>query len=706
MKRYLLIFLFFSTTAFAQTGPEVVFHLNKLSARDTLLSGWKFHTGDNQQWAAPAFDDSKWQEADPAQDVQDFKQLRKSGIGWIRLHIVVDSGIAKQQLTAWVNQFTASEIYLNGKLIKKYGSINRDPSKTVAWSPVEELFALKLQPQKEQVIAVRLAYESRIPYISVNYVSLSAFAMFVNSNKNARTNVEVYQHMLSIFTITIASLCGVFLMISFIYMVYYLFDKDQKVNLYYFIFSTLIFSICISGIPFYNNIPRVSLQMGVALLYAIVFIVDFLFLPLTLYALFQYQGRSIFKLLVLAGAGALAYLLLVDDVWGYYACSNGFVILTSLEGVRVSIWAMRKKRKDAGIIMAGLISCIIFNAWSGFLDQETILAQILGDLSLLGFPLGMAFYLGLQNALTNKNLKTMLIEVQTLSQDKQRILADQNEQLERQVTARTAELNQSLDDLRSTQSQLIQREKMASLGELTAGIAHEIQNPLNFVNNFSDVNTELLAEMRQEIEKSNLEEVKVIAFDLSENEKKINLHGKRADSIVKGMLQHSRASAGTKEPTDLNAIADEYLRLAYHGLRAKDKGFNSEIITDFSPILPKVNVMAQDIGRVLLNLFNNAFYAVHEKAQTAGPDYKPTVEVDTAKINEHIEVSVRDNGNGIPHAIRNKIMQPFFTTKPTGEGTGLGLSISYDIIKAHGGEIQIKSEENSFSEFKIILPIN
>ncbi len=268
-------------------------------------------------------------------------------------------------------------------------------------------------------------------------------------------------------------------------------------------------------------------------------------------------------------------------------------------------------------------------------------------------------------------------------------------------------LEKALKELKSTQSQLIQSEKMASLGELTAGIAHEIQNPLNFVNNFSEVNNELLTEMKEEIEKGNLEEVKSIASTVIDNQEKINYHGKRADGIVKGMLQHSRTSSGIKEPTDINELCDEYLRLSYHGLRAKDKTFNAKFETSFDPGVGKVNVIPQDIGRVILNLINNAFYAVTEKKkELTDENYAPTVTVATKKSNEKIQISIKDNGNGIPDSVRDKIFQPFFTTKPTGEGTGLGLSLSYDIVtKGHGGEMKVQSTEGEGTELIIILPI-
>ena len=274
----------------------------------------------------------------------------------------------------------------------------------------------------------------------------------------------------------------------------------------------------------------------------------------------------------------------------------------------------------------------------------------------------------------------------------------------------------TLTELKSTQAQLIQSEKMASLGELTAGIAHEIQNPLNFVNNFSDVNKELLEEMKVEINKGNISDANTLADDIIANEEKINHHGKRADSIVKGMLQHSRSSSGTKEPTDINALADEYLRLAYHGLRAKDKTFNATMKTEYEEGLEKVNVIPQDIGRVVLNLITNAFYAVSEKKKTSFAEasedkYEPIVTVKTSKTppsggrGGEVVISVSDNGNGIPQKVLDKIFQPFFTTKPTGQGTGLGLSLSYDIVKAHGGEINVTTREDEGTEFVIQLPL-
>ncbi|MEO5909611.1 MAG: ATP-binding protein [Pelobium sp.] len=303
-------------------------------------------------------------------------------------------------------------------------------------------------------------------------------------------------------------------------------------------------------------------------------------------------------------------------------------------------------------------------------------------------------------------------QLRLIELDKQRILEGKKEQLEYQVAERTQEIMQqkeelqvALSELRATQTQLIHHEKMASLGELTAGIAHEIQNPLNFVNNFSEVSIELLDEMETEIAGNNLEEVIAISQDIKQNLAKIAQHGKRADAIVKGMLQHSRSSSGTKEPADINAIADEYLRLSYHGLRAKDKSFNALFKTDFDPHIGLINMVAQDVGRVLLNLFNNGFYSVDKKKKDHPEGYSPELSVSTKKTDEGVLIKVRDNGYGISQEALEKIYQPFFTTKPTGEGTGLGLSMSYDIItKGHRGTITVDNKEGEYAEFQITIP--
>ena len=368
-----------------------------------------------------------------------------------------------------------------------------------------------------------------------------------------------------------------------------------------------------------------------------------------------------------------------------------------------------------------LVSKEYFNKWDNYIDSAKMLT-----------------FIWMAAILFSHNRQSKAAEKERIKRDQEdalnKVIAVRKDELEGLVAERTAELlaqkeelEHTLADLRSTQSQLIQSEKMASLGELTAGIAHEIQNPLNFVNNFSELNTELMAELKQEIDKGNFEEVKAIASDIIDNEKKIMHHGKRADGIVKSMLNQSLSSRIEKEPTDINELADEYLRLTYHGIRAKDKSFNATIKTYFDESIGLINIIPQDIGRVVLNLLTNAFFAVKEKKNSltypvaeGGPvkeskdDYEPTVSISTRVIGSalatklggnRVEIRVSDNGNGIPHHILKKIFQPFFTTKPTGQGTGLGLSLSYDIItKGHGGELKVETKEGKGCTFIIRLP--
>ena len=364
-----------------------------------------------------------------------------------------------------------------------------------------------------------------------------------------------------------------------------------------------------------------------------------------------------------------------------------------------------------GMVAFAVVAINMISLLDFFFNIPVVSIAAMGIIPFI-ITVSVVIYLALRYGRTNKFLQLQLLRVQVLSEEnlrsemeKQQMLASQNEMLENQVSERTTELVHSLNDLKAVQAQLIQSEKMASLGELTAGIAHEIQNPLNFINNFSDVNAELIEEMKEQLVSGNGQEAIIIADDIKENELKINYHGKRADAIVKGMLQHSRNNVGVKEPTDINELADEYLRLAYHGLRAKDKSLNARIKTEFDESIGKINIIPQEIGRVILNLITNAFYAVIEKKEQNLNGYEPTVSVSTKKLVDQVFISVKDNGNGVPQKILDKIFQPFFTTKPAGQGTGLGLSLAYDIVRAHGGELKVETQEGEGSIFIIQLPV-
>ena len=449
---------------------------------------------------------------------------------------------------------------------------------------------------------------------------------------------------------------------------------------------------------------------------SILSVVAGLFMYISLYTIFISLPILIFKILSKRITLWLKYFAILSILYipfTYYfkfpfAPFIGFFSFLICTYILVSEW--RKIHGSQWAIVIGLALLFLSILMYGFFSVLRV-SPILNnyeDFLLFGiylfFPVCLVFYIVLWLRETIRDERIHAQKVVQVTEEKRDLLANQNKILEQKVDERTNELNNSLQNLKATQSQLIQSEKMASLGELTAGIAHEIQNPLNFVNNFSEVNAELIDELEQEIEQGNVDEVKEITKDLKENESKIKHHGQRAEGIVKGMLQHSRSSSGQKELTDINDLADEYLRLAYHGMRAKDKSFNVEFKSDFYPDLPNINVVPQDIGRVLFNLINNAFYACTERSRSAGSDYQPKVEVCTKNLGENIEISVRDNGEGIPEQVRDKIFQPFFTTKPAGQGTGLGLSLSYDIVKAHGGELHVESDTNKGSTFIIQLP--
>lgn len=419
---------------------------------------------------------------------------------------------------------------------------------------------------------------------------------------------------------------------------------------------------------------------------------------------------------------------------GIWVVSIGYFLLTLIPGMGfladwygkivmlllfITLYLLRHQRSTRLFILAvlpyaavfaintllSIVVPVFFEENRGYFDT----AKEFSSLWLIGFGI-YAF------TQVNKERKQRKKEEEQLRQAEARKAELEHLVVERttELTTQKDELEKTLDELRSAQAQLIHSEKMASLGELTAGIAHEIQNPLNFVNNFSELSIELAHELRDELEKPERDEdlIRDLMQDLVQNQEKINHHGKRAASIVTGMLQHSRAGSGKKEPTDLNALADEYLRLSYHGLRAKDKSFNAKMVTDLDPAIGKIEAVAQDLGRVLLNLINNAFYAVQQRerqlsegSEKRPENFSPTVSVSTKQLKNAVEIRIKDNGTGIPDSLKAKIFQPFFTTKPTGQGTGLGLSLAYDIVtKGHGGKMEVKSTEGKGTEFIIRLP--
>ncbi|AEI49482.1 ATP-binding protein [Runella slithyformis] len=683
---------------------------------------WKFRAGDSLEWAKPEYNDGHWQKA--GLSLRDNKALWQAQKGWFRLQFSFSQTSLKKDYNLILKQFGQSELYVDGQLVASAKA--SDPQDSTSQVKLMQI-PFNIKDTNTHVIALRYSFRSSPLYYAST--DQEAFKIWLEPSHQSMIN----QLVNTAWNAGVGSmLAGLFGILSLLHFLFFRANPNQRVHLI-LAFATFCFTIMfalsiIDG--FTGTLTQKSLldagqvlniHLGFGLLLAAVYTYLkrrhgwFFYLIIVLLAVSF--GHQCFIGPLQNGQFSVPFLLVLIDYirvsWlgKRHGGTNDKLPWNSL---RFSFFALLM------LILAGIIMGAI-ESFIGLGDNAFILAfvvLIFVFAVFLGIPVGLSLSLVQDYTHTYKSMRLNLEEVQKLSaktlaqeQEKQQILATQNETLERQVSERTAELNQSLETLKATQAQLIQKEKMASLGELTAGVAHEIQNPLNFVNNFSEVSVELLDELLEEREKApeqqDLELEKEIFSDLRRNLQKITHHGQRAGSIVRSMLAHSRTSSGQMEPTNLNALTDEYLRLAYHGQRAAQPSFNCQLITDFSSDIPTLTLAAQDMGRVLLNLYTNAFYALHQKQQTTAVPYEPTLWVSTAvKEGKSVEIRIRDNGPGIPEAILQKVFQPFFTTKPTGEGTGLGLSLSYDIVtKAHQGSLEVTSTEGEGTEFVITLPV-
>jgi len=709
MKNILYIIGFLlPLTLFGQTQKVFVIADSTLAGHwSTLSENWRYQKGDNMAWANPDFDDASWSKFSYYNlNMPDGQHAiaNRGEIVWFRKRIKAESSLTKA-IVLNIYQFGASEIYLDGKLIHQLGKVSSDFDKVIFNNPYSQILQLPLEKGKEQVLAVR--------YVNAQY----KFPLYTNTNGLIRISIstlsnanskDVTKNNLIAFNRQIEKnyyiALGIAILIFIIFTSFYLFFPNEKINGYFAISNLLLILFC-SGVIWSIGYPGV--RFWIALLYDTCIVFFSTIIVYCLYRIVEQPIDFVFKAVTFLGLIAIGSFFLynpdtVGSSWG---------LLMYVVVIRIAVKSWNKNRVASILLMSSSLIGLFY--WAIIVLTDIGVTQIYikeyTPFTFMLSPVVLAIYLGYAFGKQSQKLRLNLDRVQKLSKEKESILSLQNETLEKQVQERTASLNRSIEDLKSTQSQLIQSEKMASLGELTAGIAHEIQNPLNFVNNFSEVSNELIDEMNEELEKGDIVEAKDIASDIKQNLNKINHHGQRASSIVKGMLDHSRTSNGIKVMTDINVLADEYLRLSYHGLRAKDRSFNADFKTDLDETIPKVNIVPQDFGRVILNLINNAFYAVSEKKTLlqaqGGNSYEPTVLVSTKKEGNNILISVKDNGNGIPKKITDKIFQPFFTTKPAGSGTGLGLSLSYDIVKAHGGKITVDATENEGTEFRIILPI-
>ena len=730
MKQLVLFLLFFSNSTFAQKSE--IFHIDSLPTEGVLLNkGWKYQTGDNPDWAKPDFDDSAWTPIDPTKDIAALPEIFNAQIKWLRLDFEVKNKLPNP-LGIAINQAGASEIYLNGHLIHQFGHIDSDSTKVKAYDPLEYPIHFPADSIGQYHLAVRYALQPNIRYTNIFELTqnrlFKATLLNLVPTLNAQRDFRVYFVGVDMFKI------GVYFMLFVLHLAFYFYQRSNKTHLVLaicFLLLTILPIFKIIGqnqfsveFRYFNlNISGWSYLIGICMLVSAFYRMAKMRLDNYYYAYIVYTLVSMFvPSLTYGGIPWLPILFFTGNIFS-------FIIMFRLTRI-----GLKKKIKGFWILGVAvmiaffgtvyLASALLFLKFSISLITgykilnyaiSPYLFEVVVNIGTISIPLGLSLFMGIEGNETNKALSKQLIENDQLKnqaieheQEKQQILTTQNETLEKQVTERTSELNQSLNILKATQNQLIQSEKLASLGELTAGIAHEIQNPLNFVNNFSELSVDLVKELKEEIEKpkQDKEYIGELFDDLGQNQEKINHHGKRASSIVKGMLEHSRTSSGEKELTDINALADEYLRLSYHGLRAKDSTFNADFKTDFDENLPKIAVIPQDMGRVLLNLINNAFWAVNERSKKGETGFEPKVTVSTQlTANSQLLIAIKDNGTGMSEDIKAKIFQPFFTTKPTGQGTGLGLSLAYDIItKGHGGDLKVETSEGEGSKFIIQLP--
>lgn len=735
-KHLFFFFIFFyhlSFYSYSQSERGIKIESDSITNTGFLLNnGWKYQIGDNLDWANPNLDDSNWLDVDPTIQIQNLPNIVNEKIIWLRLNFELNEP-PKESLGLAINQVGAAQIFLNGKLFQNFGEFSTNPSKVVAYDPKEIPIYLPISSSEQQTLAIRYAIQENVAYTQTfSAAKNSLFKATIYPLNRAIQKYKTYNLFISGLDIFVVGICFI---LFILHLSYFFNQKEDKTQLYLSLYLLAILGT--RGLKLVGQNMHYLTDRYYVLNFANVLLsIALVLLSLVLYRLAQVRKDRYFYFFIIY---QIIYVI-VAFISFKFRLQTLLLIIGSFYGfffilIRMARIGLRKKIK--GFLVIGIAILIgIFNliwissfvlffgfdfTFSGFKTLANGISPYLVSgvftFTSLGVPVGLSLFIGIQTRELNKALGNQINENENLKnkaleheKEKQQMLTTQNEKLEKLVSERTGELKNSLEILKATQAQLIQSEKLASLGELTAGIAHEIQNPLNFVNNFSELSVDLAEELKEEMQKTekNWELIEELTDDLNLNQQKISHHGKRAASIVSGMLLHARTSTGTKEPNDLNALLDEYMRLAYHGLRAKDPSFNAKMVTDFDLDIGKVEVISQDFGRVVLNIFNNAFYATQQRAKEFSAlknEYEPTVSISSKKENGWVIIKIKDNGTGMPNDVKAKIFQPFFTTKPTGSGTGLGLSISYDIVtKGHGGTIEIDSKEGEYTIFTIKLP--
>ena len=712
-KNWIKILLMLFMPAFGWTQDKVVTitpaMFDKTNDEVALSSadGWLFKQGNDTAWAKKVINTNGWKKIKPSDFSEKYADKNGKVEGWFRLRIKPDKTLATQKLgLRWVSA-AAADVFIDGVWFRSFGNTgeNGKPYSENEIFPNYGPKNIEIKTGAEHTIVVHFVdYLSPFP---PRELKSQGDAMLSLTGQACATLLTIYKSKMLVYVTIWVSVCA---LLSLLFWLLSLNNPAERQLRLISVCST--FFALLTYFSMRIRLTDLSFSGYILNSYGLYFMVELILItmPIILADIFKRKISQRFKMLavVLVIYSAISYFL-PSYLSIPLGAANLFLVIICIYYI-VSSW--RKLRGAQWCIVAGLLSSALFitslQVW-GVVNKGDYASDIIFYLRtgfLLSFPISLLVYVAMRFKEIIKEVRQNAERVVQMSEEKKQEALSRQKVLEEEVRRQTTEIRNTLDNLKATQTQLIQSEKMASLGELTAGIAHEIQNPLNFVNNFSDVSAELVEEMDGELDKGDIPQAKAIGADLKQNLEKIRHHGKRADAIVKGMLQHSNAGSGKKEPTNINALGDECMRLAYHGLRAKDKSFNAELVSRFDEMLPKVNVIPQDLVRVMLNLFNNAFYAVNQKSKTAGADYKPEVSVSTSTSNRQVIIKVKDNGVGIPDTVKEKIMQPFFTTKPTGEGTGLGLSLSYDmVVKGHGGNITVNTKEGEFAEFIVCLPI-
>jgi two-component system NtrC family sensor kinase len=691
----------FAPSLKAQDAPQdasTVTFTTEDTWKSLSLEMWRFKTGDSLEWVDPDYDDSGWRLLNTRTEYDSLIAFDWPGIGWWRIHIVADSATNDWYPLLFLNQQAgATEAFLNGKRVFLSGKPSGDPELERTINR-EEVAPLDLRPG-ENVLAVRYSYTQALKIYDLFRDGWPPGPSVVLT-EGAHWQFE--RRPVRRFGTTIFSWVGGALFMMFlVHLLLFLFNRADRTNLFFALFAGFLLSIPV------NNALEIrfpSLPLEGTWLFIIVGALQLTALIMLVAAVHQLFYRRLLRIFwVLAAAIAVSYVVRFLEWNGdvpIVTIAVGGIMLELLRVTFTAIWKRMEGGRVIGVGVAAMIGLWIL-AMTGLVPGITA-----GPMMAMTFPISVSVLLATRAATRNRRLE-----------DQQRLISQHAEHLEEQVEERTTQLKHSLEDLKNTQDQLIQAEKMASLGSLTAGIAHEIKNPLNFINNFAEVNEELAQELKEAIAKG--ETVDDILTDLEQNASVIAEHGKRADSIVRSMMQHARGGTGERETVDINTLVGEYVGLAYHGKRAQLPDFNATIEENYDENVGSLSIVPQDFGRVLLNLLGNAFDAVSQRREKGGGrresvgekteegEYQPQVAVSTVRKNGQIEVRVSDNGPGVPEEIRAKIFEPFFTTKPTGSGTGVGLSLSYDIItQGHGGSLRVESSDQGGAEFVVTLPVD